>query len=69
MVPLKYLCNFWRTLEMSLINCEINIFLTCSEKCIVVTGDHSNRESKFAITNTKLYVPVATLSAQDNEKS
>ena len=54
---------------MSLINCEINIFLTCSEKCIVVTGDHSNRESKFAITNTKLYVPVATLSAQDNEKS
>ena len=52
---------------MSLINCEINIFLTCSEKCIVVTGDYGNRESKFAIANTKLYVPVATLSAQDNE--
>ena len=29
MVPLKYLNNFWRTLEMLLLNCEINIYLTC----------------------------------------
>ena len=39
MVPLKYLSNFWRTLEMSLINCEINILLIWSDKCIIVTGD------------------------------
>ena len=32
-VPLKYLSNFWRTLEMPLINCKINIILTWSEDC------------------------------------
>ena len=68
MVPLKYLSSFWRTLEMPLINCEINIFLTWSEKCIFETGDYCDQEPKFAITDTKLYVPVVTLSAQDNEK-
>ena len=67
-VPLKYLSNFWRTLEMSLINCEINIFLTWSEKSIIVTGDYADREPKFAITETKLYVPVVTLLTVDNEK-
>ena len=35
MVPLKYLSNFWRALEMPLINCEINLTLTWSEKCII----------------------------------
>ena len=35
MVPLKYLSNFWRTLEMPLINCEINLFLTWSENCVI----------------------------------
>ena len=33
-VPLKYLSNFWRTLEMSLINCEINVILTWPTKCV-----------------------------------
>ena len=32
-VPLKYLSNFWRTLEMSLIYCEINLILTWSADC------------------------------------
>ena len=68
MVPLKYLSNFWRTLEMPLINDEINILLTWSDKCIMVTGCYGDREPKFAITDTKLYVPVVTLSTQDNEK-
>ena len=68
MVPLKYLSNCWRTFEMPLIICEINIFLSWSEKCIIVTEDYSNREPKFAITDTKLCVQVVTLSAQDNEK-
>ena len=35
MVPLKYLSNFLRTLEMPLINCETNLILTCSEKCLL----------------------------------
>ena len=34
MVPLKYLSNFWRTLEMLLINCEINLMLTWSANCV-----------------------------------
>ena len=34
-VPLKYLSNFWRTLEMSLINCEISLFLTWSSSCAI----------------------------------
>ena len=68
MAPLKYLSNFWGTLEMTLINYEINIFLTWSEECIIVTGGYGNRNPKFAITDTKVYVPVVNLSAQDNEK-
>ena len=40
-VPLKYLSNFWGTLEMQLINSEINIFLTWSEKFIIVTRDYN----------------------------
>ena len=34
-VPLKYLINFWRTLEMSLINCEVNLILTWSNYCVI----------------------------------
>ena len=36
MVPLKYQSNFWRTPEMSLINCEISLMLNWSEKCFLV---------------------------------
>ena len=64
-VPLKYLSNFWKTLEMSLINCEVNLILTWSKDCVIT---NSTGEGKFAITETKLYVPVATLSTKDNEK-
>ena len=56
---------------MPLINCEINIFLNWSEKCIIVTADYgneANNQPKFEITDTKLYDPVVTLSTQDNEK-
>ena len=66
-VPLKYLSNFWRTLEMSLINCEINFILTWSTAFIVSTNV-ANQNTTFAITDTKLYVPVVTLSTQDNSK-
>ena len=68
MVPLKYLSNFLRILEMSLINCEINLILTWSTNCVIVSTNVANRNATFEITETKLYVPVVTLSTQDNSK-
>ena len=64
-VPLRYLSNFWRTLEMPLINCEVNLILTWSKDCVIT---NSTGERKFAITKTKLYVRVVTLLTKDNEK-
>ena len=37
-VPLKYLCNFWRNLEMPLINCEVNLVLTWSSTCVITNS-------------------------------
>ena len=68
MVPLKYLSNFWRILEMPLINCEVNLILTWSSTCVLVSTNAANQNATFAITNTKLYVPVVTLSTQENTK-
>ena len=68
MVPLKYLSNFWRTLEMPLINCEINFLLTWSASCVTVSTDVANQNATFAITDTRLYVAVVTLSREDNAK-
>ena len=65
MVPLKYLSNFWRTLEMPLINCEVNLILTWSSACVITD---SNVAGTFEIDDTKLYVPVVTLSTQENTK-
>ena len=67
MVPLKYLSNFCRTLEMPLINCEINLILTWSVNCIIVSTNVANQGATFSIADTKLYVPVVTLSTQDFE--
>ena len=50
---------------MPFINCEINLILTWSNKCVL---SNDTKAIKFAITNTKLYVPVGTLSIQDNGK-
>ena len=66
MVPLKYLSNFWRTLEMPLINCEVNLILTWSSTCVLIATNIPNQNAIFAITDTKLYVPVVTLSTQEN---
>ena len=68
MVSLKYLSNFWRTLEMPLINCEINLILTLSTNCVIVSTNAANQSATFAITDTKLYVSLVTLSTQDNSK-
>ena len=68
MVPLTYLSNFWRTLEMLLINGEINLILTWSTNCVIVFTNVVNQNATFQITDTKLYVPIVTLSIQDNSK-
>ena len=65
MVPLKYLSNFWRTLEMPLINYEVNLILTWSSTCVIA---NSTGAGTFGIRDTKLYVPVVDLSTQDNSK-
>ena len=69
MVPLKYLSNFWRTLERSLINCEINLEIKLDlnwSKNRVIVANNANQDTIFSIVDTKLYVPVVTLSIEDN---
>ena len=80
---LKYLSNFWRTLDIPLINCETNLILTWSDKCVLtskatrdaVLAQRGNPAiskinnpigATFKITDTKLYVPVVTLSTKDD---
>ena len=53
---------------MHLINCEINLILTWSKNCVIVSTNVTNQNATFEITDTKLYVPVVTLSTQDNSK-
>ena len=61
--PLKYLSNFWRSLEMALINCKIHLELNWIKNCVMSDNDD---EPTFEITNTKLYIPTVTLSTKDN---
>ena len=63
--PLKYLSNFWRSLQILLINCKVEFPLTWNENCIL-TSFAGN--STFTITDAKLYVPVVTLSIEDNAR-
>ena len=67
-VPLKYFSNFWRNLGMPFINCEITLLLTWSASCFIIDDPVNNQVTTFTITYTKLYVPVVTLSTQDNAK-
>ena len=53
---------------MPLINCEINLILTWPSRCFIIDNPIAGQEPKFTITDTKLYVPVVTLSTQDNTK-
>ena len=62
-VPLKYLSNFWRSLEMPLINCKVYLELNWIEDCILSSAGDS---AKFAITDAKLHVPIVTLSTKDS---
>ena len=74
-LPFKYLSNLWRSLEMSLINCKVNLSLKWIENCVLSTaefGANANATgadgATFKINDAKLYVPVVTLSAEDNLK-
>ena len=82
-MPLKHISNFWRTLDIPLINSEKNLILTWSENCVITskaTRDadpdvdpavavvNNPRNPTFKITDLKLYVPVVTLSTEDDNK-
>ena len=64
MVPLKYVSNFWRTLKML----PINLILDWTANCVIASHTAANQATRFAITDTKLYVPALTLSNDDNAK-
>ena len=63
-VPVKYLSNFFRSLEMPLINCKIKLNLIWKKECILSNQDGA---AVFIINDTKMYVPVVTLSKEDNK--
>ena len=77
-VPLKYLSNFWKTLDIPLINCEVSLILTWSENCVLTDiKTQTARETRvainaptnatFKITDVKLYVLVVTLSTENDK--
>ena len=63
-VPLKYLSNFFRSSGMPLINCKIKLNLTWKKECVLSTDDGN---AVFIINDTKMYIPVVTLSKEDNK--
>ena len=78
-VPLKNLSNFWRSLEISLINCKVELTLKWTKYCVLSAAGADNVNGNvndnvnfnniiFTIIGTKLYVPVVTLSARDSKK-
>ena len=83
-MPLKYLSNFWRTLDILLINCEVYVALSLSASCVITSMEqtlvtaaqggnsagygNSPTDETLIITDTKLYVPVVTLSADNDNK-
>ena len=81
-VPLKHLSNFWRTLDMPLINCKINLILTWSENCLftskatrnanpdtnpAVAAINNPTNATFKITDIKLYVSFVTLAIETDK--
>ena len=72
--PLKYMTNFFRSLELPLINRKVHLELNWNNNCVMcgadiyADGDHANdKETIFKITSTKLYVPIVPLSTKDNQ--
>ena len=71
-MPLKFLSNLWISLEMSLINCKVELNLKWTKYCVLSAAGNDNVNDNeniiFTINVIKLYVPVVTLSARDNKK-
>ena len=82
-VPSKYLSSFWRTLDIPLINCEINLILSWSENCVItskatrdadldtdpaVAAVNNPTNATFKISDAKLYVAVVTLPTEDDKR-
>ena len=78
-IPLKHLTKFWEALNIPLINCEIKLVLTWPKNCVLADMTRRNAQSNnpaivppveitFEITDTKLYVPVVTLSKENDMK-
>ena len=66
-VPLKYVSNFFRSLEMPLVNCKIDLELPWHKDCMISSANAAaGQVVSFMITNTKLYLPVVTLSTREN---
>ena len=63
-ISLKRLSNFWKSLNIPLINCEVELILTWSKNCVLADmtpANHPPGKLSFKTANTKLYVPAATL--------
>ena len=67
-IPLKYLSNFWRSLDFPLINSEVELDLSWTKNCVLAENDADLNDATFQINNTKLYVPLVTWSINDNIK-
>ena len=66
-VPLKYISKFFRSLEMPLVNCRVDLELTWTKNCVISSDNAAaGNVVSFKITDTKLYVPIVTLSTKDN---
>ena len=77
-IPLKYLGNFWRALNIPLISCEVSLELKWDKNCVITSleqrdigggnGDNAPTGATLAINDCKLYVPTVTLSKDDEIK-
>ena len=66
-VPLKYISNFFISLEMPLVNCKVDLELTWTKDCAICNDDAAaNTVVSFKITDTELYVSIVALSTKDN---
>ena len=55
-ISLKYLSNFWRTLEMLLINCEINVILTWSNRCFIIDNPIAGQETTITLCSSRNFI-------------
>ena len=70
-IPLKHLSNFWRSLNILLVNCEAELILTWTKNCALADMTVANNPPtglEFQMTDTKFYVPVVTLSKENDIK-